>query len=57
MRADLAVEHSPSSLAKLLGRSSGAVANALVRLTLDGLAVETSQRPRRYRAAAQDRAA
>lgn len=57
MQADLAVEHSPSSLAKLLGRSSGAVANALVRLTLDGLAAETNQRPRRYRAAAQNRAA
>jgi hypothetical protein len=56
LRADPAKEHSPS-LAKLLGRSSGAGANALVRLTLDGLAVETSQRPRRYRTCAENRAA
>lgn len=41
-------QHTPTGLAKALGRSSGAIANALVRLTLDGEAVEVSAKPRRY---------
>jgi len=46
--------HSPTALAKALdGRSSGAVVNALARLVEVGDAVQTSQAPRRYRAATQ----
>jgi len=44
-------EHTPTALSKALGRSSGAISNALVRLCLDGQAIETSSRPRRYGAA------
>jgi len=43
---------SPTAIAKALdGRSAGAVANALVTLTEQGLAVRTSATPRRYAAA------
>lgn len=46
-------EHSPSAIAKALdGRSAGAIGNALGRLVEAGGAVQTSDRPRRYRAAA-----
>ncbi len=46
-------EHSPSAVAKALGgRSAGAVGNALGRLVASGDATQTSDRPRRYRAAA-----
>ncbi len=41
--------HGPSGIAKTLGRSSGAVANCLVRLARDERVVEVSERPRRYR--------
>lgn len=51
LNADLDAEHTPTALSKVLGRSSGAISNALVRLCLDGQAVETSSRPRRYGAA------
>ena len=45
-------EHSPSAVAKALGgRSAGAVGNALGRLVASGDATQTSDRPRRYRAA------
>jgi hypothetical protein len=47
-------EHSPSAVAKALeGRSAGAVGNALGHLVASGDAVQTSDRPRRYRAAAR----
>jgi len=48
LQADPDAEHTPTALSRTLGHSSGAIANALVRLTLDGKAVETSSRPRRY---------
>ena len=45
-------EHSPSAVAKALdGHSVGAVGNALGRLVASGDATQTSDRPRRYRAA------
>jgi hypothetical protein len=44
--------HGPSGISKGLERSSGAVANCLVRLVLDGRVVEVSERPRRYQLAA-----
>lgn len=43
-------ETSPARLARRLGRSAGAVANALVRLSADGVVELTSEAPRRYRA-------
>ena len=43
------VEFSPSELANKLSRSSGAIANALAKFTEQGLVIQTSQRPRRYR--------
>ena len=47
-------EHSPSAIAKALdGRSAGAIGNALGRLVEAGGAVQTSDRPRRYQAAAR----
>ena len=52
--ADHPGEHSPSAIAKALdGRSAGAIGNALGRLVEAGGAVQTSDRPRRYRAAAR----
>jgi DNA-binding Lrp family transcriptional regulator len=45
------VEHSPTAVAKTLGRSAGAVSNALDRLAADGTIVQTSQKPRRFTAA------
>jgi len=44
------VDHSPTAIAKTLGRSAGAVSNALDRLTADGAAIQTSQKPRRFTA-------
>ncbi|HVE46685.1 MAG TPA: MarR family transcriptional regulator [Acidimicrobiales bacterium] len=43
-------EMTPSAIAKALGRSPGAVANALVRLATDNEVVELPGSPRRYRA-------
>jgi DNA-binding transcriptional ArsR family regulator len=40
----------PTQIGKALGRSQGAVANALARLANDGLVEEVSTSPRRYRA-------
>ncbi|MFD2415362.1 MarR family transcriptional regulator [Amycolatopsis pigmentata] len=45
-------EFGPAAIGKALDRSSGAVANALSLLTERGVAVQTSQAPRRYRIAA-----
>ena len=42
-------DFSPHAIGRVLGRSSGAVANALDRLTALGQAQLTSERPRRYR--------
>jgi hypothetical protein len=41
-------EHSPVEIGKVLGCSSGAIANALESLVESGDAVRTSDRPRRY---------
>ena len=41
----------PSGIAKALGRSAGAVSNALSAMAASGEAVQVAQRPRRYRAA------
>lgn len=43
------VEFTPSRLGSLLGRSAGAIGNALARMVEDGLAVQTTASPRRYR--------
>lgn len=51
LNANPDAEHTASALSKTLGRSSGAISNALVRLCLDGQAIETCSRPRRYGAA------
>lgn len=40
--------HTPVQVARTLGRSAGAVANALHRLATDGAITQTSDRPRRY---------
>ena len=45
-------EFGPHAIGTALRRPSGAVANALVRLTERGAAVEVSEHPRRYHAAA-----
>ena len=44
-------ELGPAQIGKELGRSSGAVANALDRLVKDGYALMTSPKPKRYRLA------
>ncbi len=44
--------HGPTAIARALNRSSGAVGNCLVRLTLNQQVREVSERPRRYRLAA-----
>jgi hypothetical protein len=43
-------EFSPSRIGKKLGRSSGAVSNALDRLVADGYAVQTQDKPKRFTA-------
>ena len=42
-------DFTPHAIGRVLGRSSGAVANALDRLTALGQAQLTSEKPRRYR--------
>ncbi|MFC0432251.1 hypothetical protein [Kutzneria buriramensis] len=59
MVEDFLAEHrdaafGPHAIGTALGRSSGAVANALARLTERGVAVQVSERPRRYSAAAAE---
>jgi hypothetical protein len=44
--------HGPTTIAKALERSSGAVGNCLVRLTRDNRTREVSEKPRRYSLAA-----
>lgn len=44
-------EFSSSAIGKVLGRSSGAVANALDRLVADGYAAQTCDKPKRFAAA------
>ncbi|MGE0295272.1 hypothetical protein [Pseudonocardia sp.] len=43
-------EHGSVEIGRAIGRSSGAVANALERLVADGWAERTGDRPKRYRA-------
>jgi predicted transcriptional regulator len=43
-------ELSPSVIGKALGRSSGAVSNALDKLVADGYAVQTQDKPKRFTA-------
>lgn len=50
MKAHAGEDQSPTQVAKALGRSSGAVANALDRLKVDGVVKRTSDKPRRYTA-------
>lgn len=38
----------PSAVAKVLGRSAGAVGNALVKLTVEGTVTQAGDSPRRY---------
>ena len=52
LAAHPAIEFTPHAIGRVLGRSSGAVANALDRLTALGQAQLTSERPRRYQATA-----
>jgi predicted transcriptional regulator len=46
---------SPTGLCRALDRSAGAIANACERLVTDGIAVRTSDRPRRYQIARRGR--
>jgi biotin operon repressor len=55
MVEDYLTEHpgeqfSPSAIGKALGRSSGAVSNALDKLAADGYAVQTQEKPKRFTA-------
>ena len=55
MVEDYLTEHrgewfSPSAIGKALGRSSGAVSNALDKLVADGYAVQTQEKPKRFTA-------
>ncbi|MGH3719426.1 MAG: MarR family transcriptional regulator [Pseudonocardiaceae bacterium] len=45
-------QFSPSAIGKALGRSSGAVANALEKLVADGYAIQTQDKPKRFTAKA-----
>jgi hypothetical protein len=48
LAANPAAEFTPHAIGRVLGRSSGAVANALDRLTALGQARLTTDRPRRF---------
>ncbi|WP_280382631.1 AAA family ATPase [Nocardia wallacei] len=50
-------DYTPRDIAKLISRSSGAIGNALKKLTDDGQAEQTSAKPLRYRATAATAAA
>lgn len=52
LRDHVGEEYSPSAIGKALGRSSGAVANALDKLVADGYAVQTQDKPKRFTAKA-----
>lgn len=47
--AEPTAELTPARLAGVLGRSAGAIGNALARMVDEGLAVQTGSSPRRYR--------
>ncbi|MFE3205576.1 helix-turn-helix domain-containing protein [Embleya sp. NPDC059237] len=47
-------QYTPGEIARVLGRSSGAVANTLVALAAHGDAILSCPKPRRYRAAPRD---
>jgi hypothetical protein len=49
-------EFTPHAIGRVLGRSSGAVANALDRLTALGQAQLTGEHPRKYKAIAAEAA-
>lgn len=44
-------DYTPTDLARVLNRSSGAIANALAKFAAQGKVTQTSERPRRYRLA------
>ncbi|MHB1929419.1 MAG: hypothetical protein ACYCUG_08385 [Acidimicrobiales bacterium] len=48
LTAEPTSEFTPTRLAGLLGRSAGAIGNALARMVDEGLAVQTASAPRRY---------
>ena len=50
LREHAGEEFSPSAIGKALGRSSGAVANALDKLVTDGYAMQTQNKPKRFTA-------
>lgn len=50
-------EWAPSRIARELGNSAGAVANAVEKLVADGAVIRTSQTPRRYQHAPTEKAA
>jgi hypothetical protein len=49
MAANPKSEYTPADLARVLNRSSGAIANALAKFAGQGKVTQTSERPRRYR--------
>ena len=49
LAAEPTAELTPARLAGVLGRSAGAIGNALARMVDEGLAVQTGSSPRRYR--------
>ena len=49
LAAEPTAEFTPTRLAAMLGRSAGAIGNALARMVDEGLAVQTAASPRRYR--------
>jgi hypothetical protein len=51
MAANPRSEFTPADLARVLNRSSGAIANALAKFTAQGKVTQTNERPRRYRLA------
>lgn len=51
MAANPKSEFTPSDLARVLNRSSGAIANALAKFAAQAKVTQTSERPRRYRLA------
>jgi hypothetical protein len=54
LRGHAGEEFSPSAIGKALGRSAGAVANALDKLVADGYAGQTQDKPKRFTAKASD---
>ena len=56
LRAHPNEEFGPGAIAKALSRSSGAVSNALDRMVVSDLAVQTSSKPKRFQLAPAERA-